>query len=195
MKTLTLKQKQDKAFETLKDQFGYKNKLASPHVQKVVVSVGTGSGMKKDRNKNTFVVDRITKITGQKPSVKGAKQSIASFKIRAGDPVGVVVTLRGARMWAFLEKLVNVALPRTKDFRGITRSSAGELGNMSIGIREHTIFPETSDEEVSNVFGLAITIVTTAKTRPEGLVFFEYLGFPLKKEDEHKKRKTRKRGK
>jgi len=191
----TLKQKQDKAFDVMKEQFGYKNKLASPHVQKVVVSVGTGSGMKKDKNKNTFVVDRITKITGQKPSVKGAKQSIASFKIRAGDPVGVVVTLRGARMWAFLEKLVNVALPRTKDFRGITRSSAGELGNMSIGIREHTIFPETSDEEVSNVFGLAITIVTTAKTRPEGLVFFEYLGFPLKKEEEGKKRKSRKRGK
>jgi large subunit ribosomal protein L5 len=98
-------------------------------------------------------------------------------------------------MWAFLEKLVNVALPRTKDFRGIIRSSAGELGNMSIGIREHTIFPETSDEEVSNVFGLAITIVTTAKTRPQGLAFFEYLGFPLKKEDERKAKKSRKRGK
>lgn len=191
----TLKQKQEKAFSVLKDQFGYTNKLAAPRIQKVVVSVGTGSGMKRDRNRNDFVVDRITKIVGQKPSIKGAKQSIASFKIRAGDPVGVVVTLRGERMWAFLEKLVNVALPRTKDFRGITRSSAGELGNMSIGIREHTIFPETSDEEISNVFGLAITLVTTAKTRPEGLAFFEYLGFPLKKEEEPKKRKTRKRGK
>jgi len=88
-----------------------------------------------------------------------------------------------------------VALPRTKDFRGITRSSAGELGNMTIGIREHTIFPETSDEEVSQVFGLAVTIVTTAKTRPEGLAFFEYLGFPLKKEDEKKIKRARKRGK
>lgn len=191
----TLKQKQAQSFEVLKSQFGYTNKLAAPRIQKVVVSVGTGSGMKRDRNKNDFVVDRITKITGQKPSVKAAKQSIASFKIRQGDPVGVVVTLRGERMWAFLEKLVNVALPRTKDFRGITRSSAGELGNMSIGLREHTIFPETSDEEISNVFGMAITIVTTAKSRPEGLAFFEYLGFPLKKEDEFKKRKTRKRGK
>jgi large subunit ribosomal protein L5 len=191
----TLKQKQAQSFEVLKSQFGYTNKLAAPRIQKVVVSVGTGSGMKRDRNKNDFVVDRITKITGQKPSVKAAKQSIASFKIRQGDPVGVVVTLRGERMWAFLEKLVNVALPRTKDFRGITRSSAGELGNMSIGLREHTIFPETSDEEISNVFGMAITLVTTAKTRAEGLAFFEYLGFPLKKEDEFKKRKTRKRGK
>lgn len=191
----TLKQKQAGSFEVLKGQFGYKNKLAAPRIQKVIVSVGTGSGMKRDRNKNTFVIDRLTKIVGQKPSVKSAKQSIASFKIRQGDPVGVVVTLRGERMWSFLEKLVHVALPRTKDFRGITRSSAGELGNMTIGIREHTIFPETSDEEISNVFGLAITIVTTAKSRPEGLAFFEYLGFPLKKEDEAKKRKTRKRGK
>lgn len=191
----TLKQKQGGAYAVLKPQFGYKNKLAAPHIQKVVVSVGTGSGMKRDRTKNDFVIDRLTKIVGQKPSVKSAKQSIASFKIRAGDPVGVVVTLRGERMWSFLDKLVNVALPRTKDFRGITRSSAGDLGNMTIGIREHTIFPETSDEEISQVFGLAITIVTTAKSRPEGLAFFEYLGFPLKKEDEAKKRKTRKRGK
>ena len=189
----TLKQKQDNSFEVLKGQFGYKNKLAAPKIQKVVVSVGTGSGMKKDKTKNEFVVDRITKITGQKPSVKGAKQSIASFKIRQGDPVGVVVTLRGARMWSFLDKLVNVALPRTKDFRGITRSSAGELGNMTIGVREHTIFPETSDEEISQVFGLAMTIVTTAKTRPEGLAFFEYLGFPLKKEDEKKKKRAKRK--
>jgi large subunit ribosomal protein L5 len=178
----TIKQQQASAFETLKSQFGYKNKLAAPRVLKVVVSVGTGSGMKRDRNKNDFVIDRLAKITGQKPSVKSAKQSIASFKIRQGDPVGVVVTLRGARMWSFLEKLVHVALPRTKDFRGITRTSAGDLGNMTIGIREQ-------------VFGLAITVVTTAKTRPEGLAFFEHLGFPLKKEDEKKAKKTRKRGK
>lgn len=191
----TLKQKQASSYDVLKAQFGYTNKLAAPRIEKVVVSVGTGSGMKRDRNKNDFVIDRLTKIVGQKPSVKSAKQSIASFKIRQGDPVGVVVTLRGERMWSFLDKLVNVALPRTKDFRGITRSSAGELGNMTIGIREHTIFPETSDEEISQVFGLAITIVTTAKSRPEGLAFFEYLGFPLKKEDEKKAKRTRKRGK
>lgn len=188
-----IKQQQATAFDVLKEQFGYKNRLASPRIQKVVISVGTGSGMKRDRNKNDFVMDRLAKITGQKPSVKSAKQSIASFKIRQGDPVGVVVTLRGARMWSFLEKLVHVALPRTKDFRGITRSSAGELGNMTIGIREHTIFPETSDEEISQVFGLAITVVTTATSRAEGLAFFEHLGFPLKKEDERKAKKTRKR--
>lgn len=188
-----VRQQQQSAYKTLKEKFGYTNQFSAPRIQKVVVSVGTGSGMKRDRNKNDFVVDRLTKITGQKPSIKAAKQSIASFKIRQGDPVGVVVTLRGARMWSFLEKLIHVALPRTKDFRGIVRSSAGELGNMTIGIREHTIFPETSDEEISQVFGLAITIVTTAKTRPEGLAFFEHLGFPLKKEDEKKSKKSRRK--
>ncbi len=191
----TLKQKQLGAFDALKGQFGYKNRLASPRILKVIVSVGTGSGMKKDRTKNDFVSDRLLKITGQKPAIRGAKQSIASFKTRTNDPIGQVVTLRGARMWDFLDKLVNIALPRTKDFRGITRTSAGELGNMSIGIREHTIFPETSDEEISQVFGMSITIVTTAATRPEGLAFFEYMGFPLKKEDEKKAKRSRKRGK
>lgn len=190
----TMQQKQAKVFEVLKDQFGYKNKMSAPKLQKVIVSVGTGSGMKRDRNKNTFVSDRLAKITGQKPAVRGAKQSIASFKIRKGDPIGVMVTLRGARMYEFLDKLVHIALPRTKDFRGIPRSSANALGNMSIGIKEHTIFPETGDEEIVNVFGMSITIVTTAKSRPEGLAFFEYLGFPLKKEDEKRKARVRRKG-
>jgi large subunit ribosomal protein L5 len=189
----SIKQKQEGAYAVLKEQFGYKNIFSSPKIQKVVISVGTGSGMKKDRNKNTFVSDRLLKITGQKPSVKGAKQSIATFKIRAGDPVGVVVTLRGARMYEFIDKLVNIALPRTKDFRGITRSSANSLGNMTIGIKEHTIFPETGDEEIVNVFGLAITIVTSAKSRPEALAFFEYLGFPMKKEEEKKKPRVKRK--
>lgn len=190
----TMQQKQAKVFEVLKDQFGYKNKMSAPKLQKVIVSVGTGSGMKRDRNKNTFVSDRLAKITGQKPAVRGAKQSIASFKIRKGDPIGVMVTLRGSRMYEFLDKLVHIALPRTKDFRGIPRSSANALGNMSIGIKEHTIFPETGDEEIVNVFGMSITIVTTAKSRPEGLAFFEYLGFPLKKEDEKRKARVRRKG-
>ena len=190
----TMQQKQAKAFDALKGQFGYTNKMSTPKLQKVIVSVGTGSGMKKDRKKNEFVSDRLMKITGQKPAVRGAKQSIASFKIRQGDPVGVMVTLRGARMYEFLDKLVHIALPRTKDFRGITRSSANALGNMSIGIKEHTIFPETGDEEIVNVFGLSITIVTTAKNRPEGIAFFEYLGFPLKKEDERRKVRVKRKG-
>lgn len=190
---MSIQSKQAESYKVLKDQFGYKNALSAPKIQKVVVSVGTGSGMKKDRNKNTFVTDRLMKITGQKPAIRGAKQSIASFKIRANDPVGVMVTLRGARMYQFLDKLVDIALPRTKDFRGITRSSVNSLGNITMGIKEHTIFPETGDEEIVHVFGLAITVVTTAKTRPEALAFFEYLGFPLKKEEETKKRRVRRK--
>lgn len=188
-----MKEKVGDAFGTLKDTFGYKNKLAAPRLQKVVVNVGTGSGIKRDKNRNTFIIDRISRITGQKPSVRGAKKAVASFKVRQGDPIGVVVTLRGEQMYSFLDKLVHVAIPRTKDFRGLNRSNVNELGNMSIGIREHTIFPETSDEEIRDVFGMSITIVTSAKDRKEATAFFEYLGFPLKKDDEKKKKAIRKK--
>lgn len=189
MKHLTVKEKNAKAFDELKGTFGYKNVMAAPRLQKVVVNVGTGTMMKKDKNKNTQIMDRLSKITGQKPATKGAKKSIATFKIRQGDPVGVTVTLRGDRMYSFLEKLFNVALPRTKDFRGINRSVVDNIGNATIGIKEHTIFPETADEDIKDVFGLAITIVSNAKTQKEGFAFYEYLGIPFKKEDEKKKKK------
>ena len=175
------KEKNQKAFEVLKGEFGYKNALAAPHLTKVVVSVGTGSRMKKDRETNNLVVDRLSKITGQKPTVRSAKQSIASFKIRQGDPVGVAVTLRGARMLSFIDKLINIALPRTKDFRGIDAKAVDSLGNMTIGIKEHTIFPETADEDLRDVFSLSITIVSSAKTKEEALAFFKHLGIPFKK--------------
>jgi large subunit ribosomal protein L5 len=160
---------------------GYKNKLAAPRLTKIVVSVGTGSGMKKDRERNKLVVDRLGKITGQKPSTRAAKQSVASFKIRQGDEIGAAVTLRGARMMHFLDKLVHIALPRTKDFRGIDTKVVDSIGNMTIGIKEHTIFPETSDEDLRDVFGLAITLVTTAKDKESALTFFKHLGIPFKK--------------
>lgn len=177
----SVKEKAQSAYEVMKGQFGYKNKMASPKLVKVVVSVGTGSGMKRDIKRNEMVINRITKITGQKPSLKGAKQSVAPFKIRQGDPVGVMVTLRGARMYAFLEKLLNISLPRTKDFRGIDRKIVDNIGNATIGIKEHTIFPETADEEIKDVFGLAITLVSTAKTKEEATTFFELIGVPFKK--------------
>ncbi len=189
----TLKEKQIASYDALKSVYGITNKLAAPKIQKVTVNVGIGSGMKRDRNRKDLVIDRIAKITGQKPALRGAKQSIATFKIRAGDPVGVMVTLRGKQMWSFLDKLVHIALPRTKDFRGITRSSVDKLGNMSLGIREHTIFPEASDEEIVNVFGMSIVITTTATDRPTAMAFFEFLGFPIKKEEEPKKRSTRRK--
>lgn len=177
------KQQSHSAFATLKDSFGYKNSLQAPRLEKVVINVGTGKRAKIDRDWNKFVAEQLAKITGQKASTRGAKQSIAGFKIRQGDAVGQTVTLRGPRMINFIEKLVHIAFPRTKDFRGINRSNVDAMGNITIGIKEHTIFPETSDEDLKNVFGLSITVTTTAKNRKEALAFFEHLGFPLKKED------------
>ena len=181
MKHLTTKEKELKAFELMKSIFNYKNVMAAPRMKKVVISVGTGTAVKKDKNKNDSISLRLAKIAGQKASTRGAKQSIASFKTRKGDPIGIVVTLRGKRMDAFLEKLINVALPRTKDFRGIARTSVDNVGNMTIGIKEHTIFPETADEDIKDVFGMSITLVSTAKNKKEGIAFFELLGIPFKK--------------
>jgi len=177
----TIKQKEKKAYSTLKTKYGYKNVMAAPRLVKVVISSGTGSGIKRNKDFNNLVIDRISKITGQKPATKSAKKSVASFKIRMGDPVGVMVTLRGARMYGFLEKLINVAIPRTKDFRGIDRKIVDDIGNLTMSIKEHTIFPETGDEELKDVFGFAITLVTTAKTKAEATEFFELIGMPFKK--------------
>ena len=188
MAHLTVKEKETAAYEKMKGLFHYKNIMAMPKMVKVVVNVGTGTMIKKDKNKNDSISDRLAKITGQKAALRGAKQSISSFKVRQGDPIGVVVTLRGKRMYAFLEKLVNVAIPRTKDFRGINRSGVDNIGNLSIGIKEHTIFPETADEDIRDVFGLSITLVSSAKTKKEGTTFFELLGVPFKKEEDSKKK-------
>jgi large subunit ribosomal protein L5 len=177
----TIKQKEKKVFNLLKDKYHYKNLMAAPKIVKVVVATGTGTGIKKDKDRNNFVIDRLSKVTGQKPALRGAKKSIASFKVRQGDPIGVMVTLRGARMYGFLDKLINVAIPRTKDFRGIARKSVDDVGNLTISLKEHTIFPETGDEELKDIFGLAITIVTTAKNKIEATNFFEILGIPFKK--------------
>jgi large subunit ribosomal protein L5 len=177
----TVKQKEKKSYSVLKTKYGYKNIMAAPHVVKVVIASGTGSGLKRNKDYNKLVIDRITKITGQKPATKGAKKSIATFKIRIGDPVGVMVTLRGARMYGFLDKLINVAIPRTKDFRGIERKIVDNIGNLTMSIKEHTIFPETGSEDIKDVFGLAVTIVTTAKTKAEATDFFEQIGIPFKK--------------
>ncbi|MFA6251189.1 MAG: 50S ribosomal protein L5 [Candidatus Paceibacterota bacterium] len=177
----TIRQKEKKSYSSLKAKYGYKNVMASPRLVKVVISSGTGSGIKRNKDYNNLVIDRLTKITGQKPATKSAKKSIASFKIRLGDPVGVMVTLRGARMYGFLDKLINVAIPRTKDFRGIDKKIVDNIGNLTMSIKEHTIFPETGDEELKDVFGLAVTIVTTAKTKDEATDFFQMIGVPFKK--------------
>ena len=179
---MTVKEKAQKSYEILKSKFGYTNVMAAPKLLKVVVSAGTGSAMKKDKNRNTLVADRLSKITGQKPALRGAKQSIATFKIRQGDPVGLTITLRGPRMYEFLEKFLNIALPRTKDFRGFNKTAVDSIGNVTLGLKEHVIFPETADEDIKDVFGLSITLVTTAKTKEEGTAFFDLIGVPFKKE-------------
>ncbi len=177
----TVKQKEKKAYTEMKKEFGYKSQMASPHMVKVVVASGTGSGVKRDKNRNDFIIGRLAKITGQKPATRGAKKSVASFKVRAGDPIGVLVTLRGARMYSFLDKLINVAIPRTKDFRGMEQKIVDNIGNLTMSVREHTIFPETGDEELKDVFGMAITLVTSAKTKKEATEFFKLIGIPFKK--------------
>src|SRR3989338_8787068 len=189
MKHLTVKEKEIESFDKMKDAFHYKNSMAAPKMVKVVLNVGTGTAIKKDKNKNDAIGERLAKITGQKGALRGAKQSVASFKIRQGDPIGIVVTLRGKRMYAFLEKLINVALPRTKDFRGINSGAVDNVGNLTIGIKEHTIFPETADEDIRDVFVLAITLVSTAKNKEEGKTFFKLIGVPFKKEEDVKKKK------
>lgn len=164
----------------MKKDFGYTNKMQAPRIQKVIVSSGVGSF--KDKKKIEVALDRLAKITGQKPVTKGAKQSVAAFKVRQGDPVGIQITLRGQRMYDFLDRLIHIALPRTKDFRGISTSGVDEMGNFTMGIRENTIFPECGDEDLKDVFGLAVTVVTNVKDTKETKAFLTHLGFPFKKE-------------
>ncbi len=191
---ISLKEKQNKAYDNLKSSMSLTNKMQTPKVEKIILNVGTGSF--KDKNKNKIVEDRLGKISGQKAQLKAAKKSVASFKVREGDPVGYQVTLRGPRMFDFLDKLVYVALPRTKDFRGLNARAIDGMGNMTLGIRDNTIFPESADEDLKDVFGLAITIVTNIKGKESAKKFFEYLGFPFKKvEDAFVPKKKKSRGK
>ena len=176
----SIKDKTKKAFDALKTEFGYENPMQAPKIEKVVVSCGVGS--MKDKKKVELVFDRLSKITGQKPIRKGAKISIAAFKVREGDTVGMQVTLRGQRMYDFLDRFINVVLPRSRDFRGLDNSVIDTNGNFSFGIREHIFFPEISPEKAKDIIGLQITIATTAKNKEEGVELFKVLGFPLKNE-------------
>lgn len=173
------------SFAILKAPLALANPMQAPHLVKVVVSAGFGSV--KDKKKIELIADRLAKITGQKPAVRGAKKAIATFKTRVGDPIGYQVTLRGKRMTEFLDRLIHVALPRTKDFRGLPRTSVDDMGNYTIGIKEHTIFPETADEDLKDVFGFAVTIVTTSDDKKKTLAFLEQLGLPIKREENAKK--------
>lgn len=175
--SIDVKDRQQNTFKELWKEMGYSNSMAAPRVEKVVISTGVGSI--SDAGKRELIQDRLNKITGQKPVKRGARKSIASFRIRQGNVVGYQVTLRGKRMFDFLDKLLNVSLPRMRDFKGLT-NKVDETGNLTIGVPDHTIFPETSDEEIKDVFGLSVTVVTTAYNRGEAKRFFEYLGFPFR---------------
>lgn len=162
----------------MKGEFGYTSTMQTPKVLKVVVS--TGVNPKHDAKKREVIQDRLAKITGQAPAQRAAKKSIANFKIRTGDIVGYQVTLRGKRSEAFLDKLIHIVFPRIKDFRGLNTSGIDEMGNYTIGIKEQTVFPETSDEDAKDVFGFAITITTNVKNKKEAEAFFRHIGIPLK---------------
>lgn len=174
-----MKQKLAGAYDALKGTFGYKNNMQAPRIEKVVISTGTGKI--DDKAKLAVIEDRLARITGQKASPRPARLSIASFKLREGDIIGYQVTLRGAQMHNFLDKLIHIALPQTRDFRGLKTTAIDEMGNITLGIKEHSIFPECSEEELKDVFSLAITIVTTAKTKEEAEALFRYINLPLHK--------------
>ena len=159
-------------------KFGYKNALSAPKIIKVVVSAGIGSF--KDEAKKESALKSFTQIVGQKPLANKAKKSIASFKLREGMVVGYSATLRGPRMYDFLEKLVNVAIPRVRDFRGLEQKLVDQTGNMSIGFKEHISFPESAEEDVRSAFGLGVTVVTTAKSKEEAFELLKLAGFPFK---------------
>ncbi|MCC6290615.1 50S ribosomal protein L5 [Candidatus Nomurabacteria bacterium] len=175
----TIKEKFLESAPTLAKELGLKNMLALPSLEKIMLS--TGVGKIKDQKRLDMIADRLARVTGQKAAPRGAKKSIASFKSRQGDIVGYAVTLRGDRMWSFLEKLINVAIPRIRDFRGFSETSVDEKGSLTLGLREHTIFPETADEELKDVFGFAITLNVKAKSRDQALALFRTIGFPFKK--------------
>ncbi len=166
--------------DKLSQELGRKNKMAVPGVSKIVISIGLGEA--KD---NEGVLEKVkvylSALAGQTPVVTHAKKSVASFKVSKGQPIGMMVTLRGARMYYFLDKLISVVLPKVRDFKGISDKSFDSFGNLNIGLKEQTIFPEVDYKTVDKQRGLAITIATTGKNKDEGKKLLEYLGMPFKK--------------
>lgn len=165
----------------MKERFGYKNTMAIPKIEKAVVNIGYG---RMAVIKETKVIEKIeqdtTKITGQKPTIRRARKSISGFKTRQGLPVGMMVTLRGRRMYDFIDRLISIALPRSRDFHGLDPKSVDRHGNLNIGIKEHIIFPEVNYESVKDIFGLEVTVVTTSKTHDEGVELLRLIGFPIR---------------
>jgi large subunit ribosomal protein L5 len=165
----------------LKESLNLQNPMQVPRLEKVVVNIGVGEALDNAKALESAVTD-ITRITGQKPIITKARKSIANFKLREGRAIGVKVTLRGERMWAFFDRLVNVALPRVRDFRGISPNSFDGRGNYTLGLHEQLVFPEIDYDKIDKLRGFEVTIVTTAGTDEEGLQLLTMLGMPFRKE-------------
>jgi large subunit ribosomal protein L5 len=161
-------------------EFGYKNVMQVPKLEKIVVNIGLGEAIQNAKAVDAAVADLMA-ITGQKPVVTRAKKSIAAFKLRAGMPIGAMVTLRGRRMYEFLDRLQSVAMPRIRDFRGVSPNSFDGRGNYTLGLREQIVFPEIDYDKIDKARGLEITFVTTAKTDEEGRRLLALLGMPFAK--------------
>jgi len=162
------------------EKFGYGNRMMVPSLEKISVNMGVGEA---SRSPNTMddAVKTLRQITGQQPSVRKARRSIANFKLREGMPVGAMVTLRGVRMWEFYDRLINAAIPRVRDFRGLPVNCFDGRGNYTIGIREQIVFPEVNIDKVGQIRGMNITIVTTANSDEEGMEMLRLLNFPFRR--------------
>jgi large subunit ribosomal protein L5 len=170
---------QEKAVPALMKRFGYQNRMEVPRLDKIVINMGLGEAIQNIKILDS-AVQELSQITGQKPIITKAKKSIAQFKLRTGMPIGCMVTLRKERMYEFFSRLVNIALPRVRDFKGVSGKSFDGRGNYSLGIREQLIFPEIHYEKIDKVKGMNIIIVTTAKTDEEGKELLKLLGMPFR---------------
>ncbi|PIR69756.1 MAG: 50S ribosomal protein L5 [Candidatus Niyogibacteria bacterium CG10_big_fil_rev_8_21_14_0_10_46_36] len=183
METVLQKQYKKEVIPFFEKEFGYTNPMAIPQLIKVVVNVGVG---RRNEEEQKQIVRDLQLIVGQALSPRAAKQSIATFKTRQGQTIGYAATLRGRRMYDFLERIIAIALPRTRDFRGLKDSAIDQSGNLTIGIPEHIVFPEMVGEDTKLIFGFEITIVTSAQSKEEAQALFTHLGFPFRKEQETK---------
>jgi large subunit ribosomal protein L5 len=170
----------DSIVPQLTKEFDYANVMQVPHIDKIVVNIGIGEAKDNDKALDAAVGD-VTTITGQKPQLIKAKKSVAAFKLRAGQTVGIKTTLRGRRMWYFLDKLLNVALPRIRDFRGVSPDGFDGRGNYSLGLREQVVFPEIDYDKIDKLRGLEVSIITTARTDDEARSLLTRLGMPFRK--------------
>ena len=176
-----LERYQQEVVPALQNAFNYKNVMEVPHIEKVVVNIGLGEAMGNSKALDAAITD-MTTITGQKPIQTKARKSIANFKLREGVIIGVKVTLRGERMWFFLDRLLNVALPRVRDFRGVSPDAFDGRGNYTLGLKDQLIFPEIEYDKIDKLRGMEITIVTTAKNDEHARAMLGFLGMPFKKE-------------